>query len=89
MRMVVVGDSLCMDNELIDTAGNHYFAALAANWLLDRPQILFEGLLPAPLKEYKLVMTKRQVKTVQWILLAALPGCILLFGGLVWLRRRR
>ena len=89
MRMVVVGDSLGMDNQLIDTFGNHSFAALAAGWLLDRPQILFEGLVPAPLKEYKLVMTRRQANAVQWILLAAMPGCILLFGGLVWLRRRR
>ena len=88
MRMVIVGDSLCMDNQIIDYAGNHYFAALAANWLLDRPQILFKGLLPAPLKEYKLVMTRRQTQAVQWIFLAAMPGGILLFGGLVWLRRR-
>lgn len=89
MRMVVVGDSLCMDNQLIDTFGNHYFATLAANWLLDRPQVLFEGLVPVPLKEYRLVMTKRQVSTVRWLLLAAMPGGILLFGALVWWRRRR
>lgn len=89
VRMVIVGDSLCMDNEMIEFAGNHYFAALAVNWLLDRPQILFEGLVPSPLKEYKLVMTRRQAQTVRWIFLTAMPGGILLFGGLVWLRRRR
>ena len=89
-RLVVVGDSLCLDNEIIDTVpGNAYFAALAANWLLDRPQVLLQGLGPRPLKEYKLIMTGSQRQSVQWLLLAGMPGAILLLGGLVWLRRRR
>jgi hypothetical protein len=89
-RMAVVGDSLCMDNELIDTppAANHYFAALAANWLLERPQVLLQGLVPQPLKTYRLVMTNQQLQTVQWLLLGGLPGAVLLLGGLVWWRRR-
>lgn len=88
-RIVVLGDSLCLDNELIDSAGNRYFAALAVDWLLDRPEVLLEGLLPRPLKEYRLVLTRHQLRTIQWLLLAALPGGILLVGGLVWWRRRR
>ncbi len=89
MRMVIVGDSLCMDNQLIETYGNHYFAANAANWLLDRPQVLFEGLVPSPLKEYKLMMTRNQQSAAQWLLLVAMPAAILFIGALVWLRRRR
>jgi len=89
-RMVVVGDSLCLDNELIDTPpANHYFAALAANWLLERPQVLLDGLVPQPLRSYRLVMTDQQLQTVQWLLLGGLPGTVLLLGGLVWWRRRR
>jgi LPXTG-motif cell wall-anchored protein len=34
-------------------------------------------------------MTTSQMTTVQWILLGAMPGAVLLFGGLVWLRRRK
>ena len=89
-RLVVVGDSLCLDNEIIDTVpANQYFAAQAVNWLLDRPQFLLSGLGPRPLKEYKLIMTESQQQTVQLLLLAGLPGAVLLLGGLVWLRRRR
>ena len=88
-RMVVVGDSLFLDNELIDTPpANHYFAALAANWLLERPQVLLDGLVPQPLKTYRLVLTNQQLQTVQWLLLGGLPGAVLLLGSLVWWRRR-
>lgn len=90
MRLVVVGDSLALDNELIDTVpANHYFAALAVDWLLDRPEVLLQGLLPRPLKEYRVVMTGWQQKIVSGIFLAGLPGLVLLFGGLVWWRRRQ
>lgn len=88
-RIIVVGDSLCLDNELIDTPpANHYFAALAVNWLLDRPQVLLEGIVPQPIKNYRLIMTRQQLQTAQVVLLAGLPGAVLLFGALVWWRRR-
>jgi len=58
------------------------------DWLLDRPQVLLQGLLPSPLKEYRLVMSRSQRQTVQGILLAGLPGVVLLLGSLVWWRRR-
>ena len=88
-RIVVVGDSLFLDNQLIDTPpANHYFAALTANWLLERPRILLEGLVPQPLKSYRLVMTKQQLQAVQWLLLGGLPAAVLLLGTLVWWRRR-
>src|SRR5207249_1973327 len=90
MRMVVLGDSLCMDNELIDSAtANHYFASLAVNWLLDRPQILLQGLVPQPLQSYQLAMTKKQMRTVEWIFLGAMPGGALLLGLVVWWVRRK
>jgi hypothetical protein len=34
-------------------------------------------------------MTHDQQKDVRWLLLGALPGGVLLFGGLVWLVRRK
>lgn len=90
MRMIVVGDSLCLDNELIDNwPPNHLFAGLAIDWLLDRPQVLLEGLVPRPLKEYRLAMTKDESWKVRWLLLGGIPGLILVYGGFVWLRRRK
>jgi hypothetical protein len=88
-RIVVIGDSLCFDNANLEAAANHYFANLTVNWLLDRPQILLAGLGPRPLKEYKLMVAAAQFREVCWILLAALPGVVLLIGGVVRLGRRR
>lgn len=89
-RILAVGDSIFLDNQLMDLdydAPNRDFVGYAANWLLDRTMLL-EGIGPRPVTEYRLMMTKSQLQTLQWILLAAIPGGILLFGGLVWLRRR-
>ena len=87
-RILVIGDSLCFDNALLDTKANHFFANAAVNWLVDRPQMLLAGIGPKSIKEYKIVLTSLQTKKLQWLLLAGMPGSILLFGGLVWLRRR-
>lgn len=87
-RIVVSGDSIFLANHQIDSAANRDFGVLAANWLLDRPQLL-EGVGPRPVTEYKLLMTRSQLQGAQWILLAAMPGSILGLGSLVWLRRRR
>jgi hypothetical protein len=87
-RIVVVGDSLCLANHQIDSAANRDFADCAVNWLLERTQLL-AGLGPRPITQYKIVLTRSQLHHAQWVLLAGVPGCVLLLGGLVWLRRRR
>jgi hypothetical protein len=87
-RIVVAGDSDFLDDQVIDFVGNHVFAQLALNWLLQRPQIMLSGLGPRPIKEYKLYMTHSQTEAVRWLFLAGLPGGVLFLGGLVWLRRR-
>ena len=87
-RILVVGDSLFLGNKMIDSAGNRDFVGYAANWLLDRPQLM-EGMGPRPVNEYRITTTQSQMQTVQWLLLGALPGAVLGWGGLVWLRRRK
>ena len=87
-RILVTGDSLFLGNERIESAANRDFAKLAANWLVGRP-VLLEGVGPKPITEYKLVVTNLELQTIQLILLVAMPGGVLLFGGLVWLRRRK
>jgi hypothetical protein len=88
-RIVVAGDSVFLDDLVIDMAGNHYFAARALNWLLDRPQLLLSGLGPQPIAEYRLYMTNSQTRAIQWLFLAGMPAAVLALGALVWLRRRR
>ncbi len=87
-RIVAVGDAHCLNNQLLDSAANHYFAGFALNWLLAQPAYLLEGLGPRPIKDYRLELTDGQLKTIRWIFLAGVPGGILAFGGLVWFRRR-
>lgn len=87
-RMLVTGDSIFLDNEVIDSGANEDFADAAVNWLLDRT-VLLAGVGPQPVKEYQLLLAKKQVGEARGILLGAIPGGILLFGGLVWLRRRK
>jgi len=41
------------------------------------------------MKEYKVTLSRAEMISVQWILLACMPGGALLLGGLVWMRRRR
>jgi hypothetical protein len=88
MRMLVIGDSIFLDNQLIDAAANRDFAGYAVNWLLDRT-LLLEGLGPKPITEYRIMVSQSQLEKLEWILLGAMPGGVLMLGGLVWLRRRR
>ena len=87
-RMVIVGDSMLLDNKLIPAGGNEDFADAAINWLLERTSFL-SGVGPRPITQYRLQMTPHETNTVKGLLLGAIPGGILLFGGLVWLRRRK
>jgi len=86
-RILVAGDSIFLANHQIESAANRDFGIFAANWLLDRPQLV-EGIGPRPITEYRLVMTRNQLHGAQWLLLAGMPGAVLLVGGVVWLRRR-
>ena len=88
MRMVVVGDSMFLNNHYIEAGANRDFAGNAVNWLLDRPTLL-EGVGPRPVVSYRLMMTKPQLRNIRWLLLGALPSSALVLGGLVWLRRRK
>jgi hypothetical protein len=87
-RIVVAGDSLFLDNRQIESGANRDFVGYAANWLLDRPTLL-EGIGPRPVTEFRLMMTRVRQRDVRWLLLGALPGGVLMLGGLVWLRRRK
>lgn len=86
-RMVVVGESLFLGNTGIYNYSNEEFANLAVNWLLDRSLLVDIG--PRPVREYRLSMTQQQKHTATWVLLAGIPGSVLVVGFLVWLVRRR
>jgi len=87
-RMIVVGDSLFLCNQVIEAGGNRDFVSYAANWLLDRQQLL-GGIGPRPVTEFRLLLTQQQQRQFRWLLLGALPGGVLFLGWLVWLVRRK
>lgn len=84
-RILAVGDSMFLCNSIIDINGD--FAGFAFNWLLGQRQFM-QGISPHAVEEWKLMMTQAQMRSVEWIFLAGMPGGILVLGGLVWLRRR-
>lgn len=69
------------------TDPNREFAALTANWLVNQ-SVLLNDIPRRAIHSYKLTMTQAQLRSVQLVLLLALPGAVLLLGFLVWLRRR-
>ena len=86
-RLLVAGDSLFLANGPLQNAANRDFASAAINWLLDRPELI-RDLGPRPVKDYTLVITKAQLWSLRWLLLAGMPGAVLLLGSVVWLSRR-
>lgn len=85
-RMVVVGESIFLGNDLMKWNANRDFASLAVNWLVDRSQLLQLG--PRPLHEYRIALTRAELRALSWLLLVVLPGSVLSVGFVVWLRRR-
>ena len=86
-RLVVAGDSTFLKNDGIENGANSDLGAHIANWLVDQ-NILLTGLAPRPIPSYKLLMTDWQMAAVRLIMLAGIPGGVILLGGLVWWRRR-
>ncbi len=85
-RLVVVGNSLCVVNE-IQRSPNFTFFLNSVNWLLERQKLI--GIPPKPSRSYKLEMTPRQFQVVTWGSVAGLPLVTAFLGVLVWWRRRR
>ncbi|MFN3409079.1 MAG: Gldg family protein [Limisphaerales bacterium] len=87
-RILVVGDSLLFGNQMLASAANRDFANYALNWLTDRTQLV-GGLGPKPVTEFRLVLSRDEFARARWLLLAGLPGAVLLLGAIVWFRRRQ
>jgi ABC-type uncharacterized transport system involved in gliding motility auxiliary subunit len=87
-RIVVVGDATFVGNTMIDAGGNRDFLESAVNWLCDRP-LMLTGVGPRPVTNFRLHITQHQQRQLDWLLLGALPGAVLILGWFVWLVRRK
>lgn len=85
-RLLVLGDSDCFNNTLLDKEGNSDLAWNMSNWLLDRSHLLAIG--PRPIQRHVFSTTERERWELMGWLLGIIPAGILAVGSLVWLRRR-
>ncbi len=84
-RVVVFGDSGFVSNGAM-TGGDVNFFMSALNWLLEREEGL--SITPSAYEQMELVLSRRQLRRLFWIVTAGLPGTIILLGLMVWSRRR-
>jgi len=47
------------------------------------------GIGPRPVTDLRLQLTLKQQEELNWLLMGALPGAVLVFGWIVWLARRK
>ena len=87
-HIVITGDSLFLDNQLIDAVANRDFLNHALDWLMDQQQFV-GGISAKPVTEFRVNLSGNQGTQLFWLLLGALPGATLMLGWLVWLVRRR
>ena len=87
-RIIAVGDYIFLGNHYIDSGGNREFLDSTINWLCERP-FLLNGIGPRPVTNFQLLVTPYQKRQLNWLLLGALPGGVLLLGSIVWFVRRK
>ncbi|HVK59336.1 MAG TPA: Gldg family protein [Candidatus Kapabacteria bacterium] len=86
-RIVAVGESMFVSNQLIGDAANSDFANQIVNWLINRDSMLTE-IGPSPMSEYQILLTEEQLTQLRWLFMGAIPGLFVVIGFFVWLRRR-
>ncbi len=85
VRLVVFGDSDFVSNGA-QVGANTDFLLSAMNWLLDRKELM--AIAPKPLEDVRLMLDRRQLRLLGWLVIGVLPGLVAVWGVLVWLRRR-
>ncbi|MGC8915658.1 MAG: GldG family protein [Thermoanaerobaculum sp.] len=86
-RLAVVGDSDFATNGQIANAGNANLVANLVNWLGQKEQSL--GIAPRQPEQVNLVLSASQLRAIMLVSLVGLPALGIVFGVVVWWRRRR
>jgi len=86
-RIVVVGDSVFLSNQMIDKEGNRELAWHTVNWLLDRSNLL-QGIGPQPIQTYRFEFKSNEFRNLAIFLIGIMPVGTMAIGVLIWLRRR-
>lgn len=84
-RLVVFGDADFVSNGAL-TGGDRDFFMNALNWLLERKDLL--AIAPKEYEETRLLMTRRDLANLFWLVVVLIPGMVALVGLAVWWSRR-
>ena len=85
-RFVVVGSSTWAANGFITFNGNSDLALNAINWLSSDEDLI--SIRPKPAADQRITMTRAQSSMVTITSQFILPLIVILFGGIVWWKRR-
>lgn len=85
-RLIATGNASFLGNEVI-TEADMDFVLSGVNWLLAREELI--GIAPKPVRNLALSMTQAQISSIAFWVMIAIPAIPVLFGIMVWLKRRR
>lgn len=85
-RIVAVGASKFVENDLIEQVGSNFFTN-AVNWLVKKDAVL--DIAPKKPTEYGVALSPMSYTALAWTAFAVIPGVALLLGILVWFSRRK
>lgn len=85
-RLVVFGDADFAANGAL-SGGNADLFQSAVNWLLEREEMM--GIDAKTYQEYRLMMSRDQLKYLFWAVVMALPAGVAVIGVFVGIRRRK
>lgn len=88
-RIVAIGDSYFVSNASLKTGvgGNIDFFMSAINWLLEREELM--AISPRDPFRVELSLDRRRVRLLFLLAVCAVPGVVVLTGGMIWWKRRR
>ncbi len=88
-RIVAIGDSTFVSNASLKTGvgGNIDFFMSAVNWLLEREELM--AISPRDPFRVELSFDRKRVRLLFLLAVFAVPGVVVLTGGIIWWKRRR
>jgi ABC-type uncharacterized transport system involved in gliding motility auxiliary subunit len=85
-RIVVVGNSKFVKNDLAESVGINFFTN-SLDWLVKKDAVL--DIAPKIPQQYGLSLSPMQSRTVAWMSLFFIPGVALILALFTWLSRRK
>lgn len=85
-RIVLVGDSDFATNAHIQNGGNGDFFLNSVNWLAEEEHLI--SIRPKPYSFRRLVVSKEVTRFIRYSSVALMPFLTLVFGLIIWVRKR-